>query len=73
MGLATLTTKTVARKNLCIYGYAFDVASVSLFCVHHAEPARYARCHLIGTAHFVRCLRQFLWRVLPGPLSAIIN
>ena len=36
--LTATTTKTVARKNLCIYGYAFDVASVSLFCVHHAEP-----------------------------------
>ena len=29
-GLVTiLATKTVAHKNLCIYGYAFDVASVS--------------------------------------------
>ena len=34
----TLTTKIVARKKLCNYGYAFDVASVSLFCVRHAEP-----------------------------------
>ena len=34
----SFVTKTVARKNLCNYGYAFDVASVSLFCVRHAEP-----------------------------------
>ena len=37
-GLATLATKTIARKKNCIHGYAFDVASVSLFCVRHAKP-----------------------------------
>ena len=33
-GLATLATKTVACKNCCIYGYAFDITSVSLLCVY---------------------------------------
>ena len=72
-GLATLATKTVASKNVCIYDYAFNVTSVSLFCVCHAEPRDMRAAISLGPHVFVRCLRQFLWRVLPGPLSMHIE
>ena len=61
----------LAHKNLCIYGYAFNVASVSLFCIRHAEPRDTLAAIRLGPHVFVGCLQQFLWRVLSGPLLAI--
>ena len=45
--------------------------AVSLFCIRHAEPRDTRTAIRLGPHVFVGCLRQFLWRVLPGPLSAI--
>ena len=44
---------------------------MSRLCIRHAELRDTRTAIRLGPHVFVGCLRQFLWRVLPGPLSAI--